>query len=85
MMNLVKIKDKYQITIPEDIRKKVHYEVGELLNISLHGDEIVLKPMIVEEKYSENEINALERIFKSPHNRSKIMSADEFKKHQEKL
>lgn len=85
MMNLVKIKDKYQITIPEYIRKRMHCEVGELLNVSLHGDEIVLKPMTVEEKYSENELNTLERIFKSPHNRSRIMSADEFKKHQEKL
>ena len=55
------------------------------MNVSLHGDEIVLKPMTVEEKYSENELNTLERIFKSPHNRSRIMSADEFKKHQEKL
>ncbi len=27
----------------------------------------------------------LEKIFKSPHNRGRIMSADEFKKHQEKL
>ena len=85
MMNLVKIKDKYQITIPEDIRKKAHCEVGELLDISLHGDEIVLKPMTIEEKYSENELDALEKIFKSPHNRSKIMSAGEFKKYQEKL
>ncbi len=85
MMNLVKIKDKYQVTIPEDIRKKTHCEVGELLNISLHGDEIVLKPMTVEEKYSENEINALEKIFKSPHNRGRIMNASEFKRHQEKL
>ncbi|MCK4401949.1 AbrB/MazE/SpoVT family DNA-binding domain-containing protein [bacterium] len=85
MMNLVKVRDKYQITIPEYVRKKTHCEVGELLNISLHGNEIVLKPMTVEEKYSENEINALEKIFKSSHNRSRIMSAGEFKKHQEKL
>jgi len=84
-MSLVKIKDKYQVTIPEDVRKKIHCEVGELLSITLHGDEIVLKPMVVEEKYSEEEIDTLEKVFKSPHNRGRIMSADEFKKHQEKL
>ncbi len=84
-MSLVKIKDKYQVTIPEDVREKIHCEVGELLSITLHGDEIVLKPMVVEEKYSEEEIDTLEKIFKSPHNRGRIMSADEFKKHQEKL
>lgn len=84
-MNLVKVKDKYQVTIPEDIREKLHCEVGELLSVTLHGNEIVLKPMAIEEKYSEEEIDALERLFKSPRNRGKIMSADEFKKHQEKL
>ena len=84
-MNLVKIKDKYQVTIPEEIREKLHCEVGELLSVTLHGTEIVLKPMAIEEKYSEEELNALERLFKRPRNRGKIMSADEFKKHQEKL
>lgn len=84
-MNLVKVKDKYQVTIPEDIREKLHCEVGELLSVTLHGNEIVLKPMVIEEKYSEQELDTLERLFKSPRNRGKIMSADEFKKHQEKL
>ena len=84
-MELVKVKDKYQITIPEDIRKKVHCKIGELLSVALHGNEIVLKPMVVEEKYSEDELNTLEKLFKSPHNRGKMMSAGKFKKHQEKL
>ena len=84
-MNLVKIRDKYQITIPENVRKKLHCEVGGLLSISLRGSEIVLKPMAIEEKYSEEELNTLERLFKNARNRGRIMSADEFKKHQEKL
>ena len=84
-MSLIKVKDKYQITIPENIRKKVHCEIGELLSVTLHGNEIVLKPMVVEEKYSESELNTLEKLFKSPRNRGKMMSAMEFKKHQEKL
>ncbi len=84
-MGLVKIKDKYQIAIPEDIRKKLHCEVGEFLSVTLHGNEIVLKPMVIEEKYSADELNRLEKVFKSPHNRGRIMNADKFKKHQERL
>jgi len=38
--------------------------------------KIVLKP---------DKLNTLEKVFKSPRNRGRIMSADEFKKHQEKL
>lgn len=84
-MNLVKIKDKYQITLPEKIREKLHCEVGELLSVTLHKTEIVLKPVTIEEKYSEEDIDALERLFKHPRNRGRVMSADEFKKRQEKL
>lgn len=84
-MNIVKIRDKYQITIPEDIREKIYCKVGELLSVTLHGNEIVLKPMVVDEKYSNEELTKLEKIFKSSCNRGKVMSSMEFKKHQEKL
>ena len=84
-MNLVKIKDKYQVTIPESVREKLHFEVGELLSVTLRGNEIVLKPIVIEEKYSEEELNTLERLFKTPRNRGKIMSAGQFKKYQEAL
>ena len=44
-----------------------------------------MKLVKIKKKYSKNEINAVEKIFKSPHNRGRIMSASEFKRHQEKL
>ena len=84
-MNLVKIKNKYQVTIPGDLRKKQHFEVGELLSVTLRGNEIVYKPVAIEEKYSKEELDTLERLFKSSHNRGKIMSADTFKKYQQVL
>lgn len=84
-MSLVKVKDKYQVTIPENIRNKIHCEIGELLDVSVKGSAIVLKPMVVEERYSDDELEALEKAFKSPRNRGKIMTADEFKKYQESL
>lgn len=63
----------------------MHCEIGELLSVTLHGNEIALKPMAVEEKYSEDELNILEELFKSPRNRGKMMNACKFKKCQEKL
>lgn len=36
----VKVKQKYQVTIPEDIRQKVHLKVGERVEVVARGKEI---------------------------------------------
>ena len=32
-MSLVKVKNKYQVVIPEDVRKKLKVEIGDTLDI----------------------------------------------------
>lgn len=49
-MPQVKIKDKYQVTIPAQIRKQLGLEVGDLLKAELEDDHIVLKPQLVVDK-----------------------------------
>jgi AbrB family looped-hinge helix DNA binding protein len=41
---LVKVKDKFQITIPAEIREEVPLAVGDLLEATVDGQTIVLKP-----------------------------------------
>jgi AbrB family looped-hinge helix DNA binding protein len=43
-MPLVKIKEKYQVTLPAAIRKQLALQVGDLLEVKLKGTDIVLKP-----------------------------------------
>ena len=49
-MSLVKVKEKYQVTIPSAIRHKLSLKVGDILEIGLENDQIVLKPKIIVDK-----------------------------------
>ena len=43
-MPLVKVKEKFQVTIPTELREALHLTVGDLLEATIQGQTIVLKP-----------------------------------------
>ncbi len=45
MTENVKIKKKFNVTIPKSVRKRLEVKVGQLVKVSLDGDRIVLKPL----------------------------------------
>jgi AbrB family looped-hinge helix DNA binding protein len=46
-MPLVRVKEKYQVTIPASIRKELHLEQGSILEAVIENGVIVLKPKVV--------------------------------------
>ena len=40
-MNLVTVKNKFQIVIPQRVRKQAGIEIGDLLEVNMTGDGIV--------------------------------------------
>ena len=46
-MALVKIKEKYQVTLPAALRQKAGLEVGDLLDAKVEGKKITLTPKSV--------------------------------------
>ena len=42
----VKVREKYQVTIPEQIREKIPLKVGERVEVSARGHEIVIRPIL---------------------------------------
>jgi antitoxin MazE len=46
MGTTVKVREKYQVTIPEDVRAKVPLNVGERVEVVAQGGEIVIRPII---------------------------------------
>ena len=46
MGTTVKVREKYQVTIPEDIREKIPLKVGERVEVMARGHEIVIRPII---------------------------------------
>lgn len=49
-MSLVKVKSKYQIVIPEDVRQRLKVEIGDTLEIEEKNGVLVAKPVMVIEK-----------------------------------
>ena len=43
-MPLVKVKEKFQITLPVELREALHLAVGDLLEPTIQDNVIVLKP-----------------------------------------
>ena len=46
MGTTVKVREKYQVTIPEDVRDKIHLKVGERVEVVARGGEIVIRPVM---------------------------------------
>ena len=46
-MSIVRIKNKYQVVIPESVREQIGVEVGDLFDATAEKGTIVLKPKTV--------------------------------------
>jgi AbrB family looped-hinge helix DNA binding protein len=44
---LVKVKEKFQITLPAELREALHLAVGDLLEATIQDNVIVLKPKVL--------------------------------------
>lgn len=49
-MPLVKVKDKYQVTLPAPVRQRVGVAVGDLLEAKVEGKKITLTPKALIDK-----------------------------------
>lgn len=46
MGTTVKVREKYQVTIPEDVRNKIPLKVGERVEVVVRGGEIIIRPIV---------------------------------------
>ena len=46
MGTTVKVREKYQVTIPEDVREKIPLKVGERVEVIVRQGEIVIRPVM---------------------------------------
>ena len=51
-MSLVRIKGKYQVTIPVELREEIDLEIGDLLEATLEENKITFVPKKVVDKES---------------------------------
>ena len=46
MGTTVKVREKYQVTIPEEVRGKIPLKVGERVEVTARDNEIVIRPIV---------------------------------------
>ena len=78
-MPLVRVKQKFQVTIPDTIRKEVRLEVGNLLEATAHGNTIVLTPKAVVDRSVEDALSEGLRDLKEGRVFGPFRSVKEFK------
>ena len=65
-----------QITIPKKFLKIISFDSkSDYFDVELKDDTIVLKPVTVEPKFTEEELDKIEKLFKDPKNKGKIYSS----------
>ncbi len=60
-MALVKVKEKYQVTIPASLREKAGVQVGDLMEAKLQGKNITLTPKSVVDRDIEISLEQMRR------------------------
>jgi AbrB family looped-hinge helix DNA binding protein len=76
---LVKVKEKFQVTIPTELREALHLTVGDLLEATIENETIVLKPKaVIDRKEAWNGvIEVMERVHAKQRPRTQDPKAEE--------
>ena len=61
-MPVVRVKRKFQVTIPAEVRKRLGLAEGDYLEVTEEDNHIVLKPKVVLDKPDERALVQLEAI-----------------------
>ena len=61
-MPLVTVKDKFQVTIPAKLRDRIKIQIGDLLEVSVHEEGLLLRPKeVVDRKAIADQVDAILR------------------------
>lgn len=84
-MSLVKIKEKFQVTIPTALRKTMRIAVGDLLEAEAQGNVIILRPKaVVDREAIDDAIDEGLKDLKAGRTTPKFVSVDAFKASRKK-
>jgi len=84
-MALVKVKEKFQVTIPTTLRKAMRLAVGDLLEAEAQGNVIILTPKaVVDREAVDGAIEEGLKDLKARRTTPKFISVDAFKAYRKK-
>lgn len=61
-MPLVTVKEKFQVTIPAKLRDRIKIQIGDLLEVSVHEEGLLLRPKeVVDRKAIADQVDTILR------------------------
>ena len=85
-MTISKLKAKNQLTIPNEIVKKLHLRLNELFAVEIEKNFIKITPVEIEPRYTPEELNAIDHIVDREKNKAKVVKpGKEFSKYIKSL
>ena len=72
-MTLTKLKAKNQLTIPQEVVRKLHLKSHELFAVDIEENYIKLTPVEVEARYTAEELAAMDRLVDQEKGKAKTL------------
>ncbi len=73
MMTITRLKTKNQLTIPNEIVRRLNLKENELFAVDIENNYIKLTPVEVEPRYTPEEIKAIDRIVEAEKGKAKAV------------
>lgn len=74
-MTITKLKSKNQLTIPNEIVKRLHLRPNELFAVDVEKNFIKLIPIEVHPRYTAKELKAIDNIIEKEKGKEKVLRA----------
>ena len=85
-MMLTKLKAKNQITLPQIIIESLHMRSNEFFQVDIKGNHVRLIPVTIEPRYSQEELDAVDKLVNSQKSKAKtVKPGEEFSKYIKKV
>lgn len=76
-MTITKLKHKNQVTIPQEIVKRMFLKEDELFIVDVESNYIKLTPIKIEPRYTSQELRAIDHLVETQKGKAKVFKAGE--------
>ena len=75
-MQILKFQSKRQVTLPQQVAVQFHLDKGDVLKCEVKGSHIILTPVDLEERYTEHDLSAIDRITEHGKGKGDALTSD---------
>jgi len=75
-MQILKFQNKGQVTLPQQIVDRFHLQKGDVLKCETKASHIVLTPVDLEERYTEDDLRAIDRVIEDGKGKGTSLNSD---------